>query len=162
MPKLSAGLVLYRTGSTGVEVLLVHPGGPFWAKKDDAAWSIPKGEYEEGEDALAAARREFAEELGREAPRGPAVDLGEVRQPGGKKVRAWAVEGDLDVAGASSNTFDIEWPKGSGTIRTYPEVDRASWYPLAEARRKLHKGQVPFVDLLVAGLQAAGITFEGT
>jgi predicted NUDIX family NTP pyrophosphohydrolase len=162
MPKLSAGLLLYRTGHSGVEVLLVHPGGPFWAKKDDAAWSIPKGEYERDEDALAAARREFAEELGLDAPRGPAVDLGEVPQPGGKRVRAWAVEGDLDVAEASSNTFDIEWPKGSGTMRTYPEVDRAAWYPLAEARRKLHKGQVPFVDLLVAGLREAGISVEET
>lgn len=154
MPKLSAGLLLYRrdVAHGALEVLLVHPGGPFWAKKDEHAWSIPKGEYEPEEDALAAARREFAEELGVEAPLGATVLLGELRQSGGKRVTAWAVEGDLDASAAVSNSFEMEWPPRSGRQQSFPEVDRAEWFDLDEARTKLHKGQVPFVDLLLAAL----------
>jgi predicted NUDIX family NTP pyrophosphohydrolase len=154
MAKLSAGLLLHRRDGTSgaIEVLLVHPGGPFWAKKDEHAWSIPKGEYEPDEDALAAAHREFAEELGVEAPAGPAVSLGELRQSGGKRVSAWAIEGDLDVSTAVSNTFEMEWPPRSGRLQSFPEVDRAEWFTLDDARTKLHQGQVPFVDALLAQL----------
>ena len=149
MAATSAGIVLYRrTPEGGFEVLLGHMGGPFWARKDAAAWSIPKGEYQPGDDALAAARREFEEELGRPLPDGDLVDLGEVRQSR-KVVRAWAVEGDLDPATASSNTFEIEWPPGSGKIATFPEIDRFEWFDPATARIKLVKGQVPLLDRLV-------------
>lgn len=129
-------------------MLLVHPGGPFWAKKDEGAWSIPKGEYEPDEDPLATAYREFAEEVGLRAPVGAPHPLGEVRQPGGKRVRAWALEGDVDPRGATSNTFDLEWPRGSGRIRTFPEVDRVEWMALPTARAKLLGGQLPFLDAL--------------
>ena len=145
MPKRSAGILLHRRG----EVLLVHPGGPFWAKRDDGAWSIPKGEYEDGEDPQAAARREFEEELGVAPPPGEARDLGEVRQSGGKRVRAWALQGDLDVGAVRSNTFEMEWPPRSGTMREFPEVDRAGWFTPEDARAKLVKGQVPLVDALL-------------
>lgn len=149
MPKLSAGLLVYRRGPVGIEVLLVHPGGPYWAKKDDGAWSIPKGEYASDEDAFAVAVREFAEELGAEPPldRDPAA-LGELRQPSGKLVTAWALEGDVDVTEVQSNTFEIEWPPRSGRMRTFPEVDRAGWFDLGTARRKLVSGQVGFLDRL--------------
>jgi predicted NUDIX family NTP pyrophosphohydrolase len=147
----SAGLLLYRVSPDGVvEVLLAHPGGPFWARKDDGAWSIPKGEYEPSEDALAAARREFREEIGLDPPAGEPVPLGEHRQPGGKRVTAWAVGGDLDVTHATSNTFEIEWPRGSGTMREFPEVDRVEWMTVEHARGKLLKGQLVFLDALVA------------
>ncbi len=150
MPVRSAGLLLHRTSPTGsTEVLLVHPGGPFWARRDEGAWSIPKGEYVDGEDPLAAARREFFEELGRAAPDGPAVPLGEVRQKGGKRVLAWAVEGDLDPATVVSNSFAVEWPRGSGRLRNYPEVDRAEWFGLEEARRRILESQRPLLDALV-------------
>jgi predicted NUDIX family NTP pyrophosphohydrolase len=151
MPKRSAGLLLYRGGGDRVEVLLVHPGGPYWARRDDGAWSVPKGEIDPGGDPLATALREFGEELGADPPEGTAaVSLGEVRQPGGKTVDAWALEGDLDVARIRSNTFEMEWPPRSGRTAEFPEVDRACWFPLDEARRKLLAGQHPFLDRLVA------------
>ena len=148
MPKRSAGLLLYRRHGGALELLLVHPGGPFWARKDDGAWSIPKGEYETGEESLAVAKREFAEEVGM-LPDGDVVDLGEVTQPGRKIVRAFALEGDFDVAELKSNTFDIEWPPKSGRRRSFPEVDRAEWFAPDEARRKILAGQRPFIERLV-------------
>ncbi|HLX87497.1 MAG TPA: NUDIX domain-containing protein [Acidimicrobiales bacterium] len=149
MPKRSAGLLLHRSGAHGPEVLLVHLGGPLWAKKDAGAWTMPKGEYDPGEDPLAAAEREFAEELGQAAPPGPRRDLGEVRQSGGKLTRLWAVEGDLDVAVVHSNTFDMEWPPRSGRRQEFPEIDRAAWFPLDQARQALLTSLVPFLDRLV-------------
>jgi predicted NUDIX family NTP pyrophosphohydrolase len=131
-------------------VLLVHPGGPYFARRDDGAWSIPKGLYEEGEEPLACARREFSEELGSPCPDGPAFELGEIRQKNGKRVRAFAVEGDLDADTITSNTFEIEWPPRSGLRQTFPEVDRAGWFTLAEARAKLLAAQVPLLDALEA------------
>lgn len=158
----SAGLLLYRISDRGVvEVLLAHPGGPFWAGKDAAAWSIPKGEYDPSEDALATARREFREEVGIDAPAGEPVPLGERRQPSGKWVTAWAVASDLDVTGATSNTFEMEWPRGSGTVRAFPEVDRVEWMPLAVARQKLLKGQVPFLDALMDVARKGRTVTEG-
>ncbi len=149
MPKLSAGILLYRVSAVGdVEVLLVHPGGPFWARKDAGAWSIPKGEYDEGDDPATRAEAEFAEELGLRAPSGPRHDLGEARQAGGKRVRAWAVLGDLDTGGTTSNVFEMEWPPRSGEQRTFPEIDKAAWFSLAEARTKLLTGQLPLLDRL--------------
>lgn len=151
MAKLSAGLVMYRRRGGGLEVFLVHPGGPFWAKKDAGAWSIPKGEYAEGEDALAAAQREFEEETGFVA-RGDFVDLGTVKQPGGKVVRAWAIEGDCDPAELKSNMFEMEWPPRSGRLAEFPEVDRAGWFSVEEARERILKGQLPLLDALVSRL----------
>ncbi len=157
MPRVSAGLVLYRQGGDrGVEVLLVHPGGPLWAPKDDGAWSIPKGEYGEGDDPALRAEEEFAEELGRGAPPGPRRDLGEVRQAGGKRVRAWAVHGDLDTDTATSNLFDMEWPPRSGARQSFPEVDKAQWFTLDEARRKILAGQLPLLERLEALLGPDG------
>jgi predicted NUDIX family NTP pyrophosphohydrolase len=145
----SAGILLHRRGAGGgVEVLLVHPGGPFWAKKDLGVWSIPKGEYRDGEDPLTAARREFAEELGSPAADGDVVDLGEVRQRSGKVVRAWALEGDIDADAIRSNTFTMEWPPRSGTTREFPEVDRAGWFGLDEARERILPAQAPLLDRL--------------
>jgi predicted NUDIX family NTP pyrophosphohydrolase len=147
--KRSAGILLYRrSGDGALEVLLVHPGGPFWAKKDLGAWSIPKGEYEDGEDALAAARREFAEELGSPASDGEHVALGEVRQKSGKVVTAWALEGDIDADTVTSNTFTMEWPPRSGRTREFPEVDRAAWFGLDEARERILPAQAPLLDRL--------------
>ncbi len=137
-----------------MEVLIAHMGGPYWAKKDDGGWSIVKGEYGEDEDAYAAARREFEEETGAPPPAGTPLELGEVRQPSGKLIRVWAIEGDLDASQIKSNTFTMEWPPGSGAQREFPEVDRAGWFDLESARRKLVKGQVPFVDRLQAELSA--------
>jgi predicted NUDIX family NTP pyrophosphohydrolase len=156
MPKRSAGLLAYRRADDGVEVLLVHPGGPYWRRKDDGAWSIPKGEHDPDEDPLVVAVREFGEELGVDAPDiSEAVDIGEVRQPGGKIVRAWAIEGDVDVSDIRSNLFEMEWPPRSGRTQEFPEVDRAEWFAPQDARRKILKGQVPFLDrldeLLVGG-----------
>lgn len=146
----SAGLLLFRRTTSGtLEVLLGHMGGPFWSGKDAAAWSIPKGLHGDDEDPVAAAHREFAEELGHPAPPGTAHRLGTVRQPSGKHVTAFAVEGDLDPATTVSNTFALEWPPGSGRVEDYPEIDRAAWFDLATARRKLVRGQVPFLDRLV-------------
>ena len=155
MPKLSAGFLLYRRrAGRGVEVLLIHPGGPIWARRDAGVWSIPKGEYLTDEDPLARAEVEFEEELGRPAPGGDRVDLGEVRQAGGKRVRAWALEGDLDVDSMTSNTFDMEWPRGSGVMRSFPEVDRAAWFLFDQARIKLVNGQLPLLDRLADALRA--------
>lgn len=151
----SAGLLLFRKRPGGVEVLLMHPGGPFWAKKDDGAWSIPKGEFGNDEDPLAAAKREFQEETGFAAA-GEFVALDPVRQPSGKVVHAWAVRGDADPAAIRSNTFSIEWPKGSGTMREFPEVDRAGWFSLEEARRKILKGQVALLDQFERKFTVAG------
>lgn len=148
MPRTSAGLLLHRRRAQDLEVLLVHPGGPFWARKDDGAWSIPKGEYEPTEDPVAAARREFAEELGSPPPDGPLLDLGEVTQRGGKQVRAWAVEGDLDVTTVVSNTFEMEWPPRSGERQSFPECDRADWFTLDVAVAKILGAQRPFLERL--------------
>jgi predicted NUDIX family NTP pyrophosphohydrolase len=150
MGATSAGLLLYRILPEGeVELLIAHPGGPFWARRDAAAWSVPKGEYQADEDPLDAAYREFEEEVGLTAPPGQAVFLGERRQPGGKRVSVWALEGDLDVTHASSNTFALEWPRGSGRTQEFPEVDRVEWVSVEVARRKLVKGQAPFLDVLL-------------
>ena len=143
----SAGLLLYRETSTGLEVLLVHPGGPFWANKDDGAWSIPKGHIEENEDPLAAARREFEEETGVAPPPGDVLPLEPLTQPGGKIVQAWALRcGDFAPERLRSNTFTMEWPPKSGASKTFPEIDRAAWFPLDAARRKILKGQAGFLD----------------
>lgn len=147
MTKMSAGLLLYRRQSGGLEVLLVHPGGPFWAKKDFGSWSIPKGEYCGQEAPMAAARREFREETGFDPP-DSLVPLGEVKQPGGKIVSVWAAEGDCDPTRIESNTCEIEWPRGSGRRMTIPEIDRGSWFSIDEARRRILKGQAPFLDQL--------------
>lgn len=153
MAKRSAGLLLYRSGPDGaVEVLIAHPGGPFWARRDDGAWSIPKGEQPDGEDPWVTARREFLEELGLEPPDGARLDLGAVRSPGGKVVTAFAVRGDLDVTAARSNTFELEWPPRSGTLREFPEVDRVGWFTVAQARTKLLAGQRPLLDRLLAAV----------
>ena len=148
MAKQSAGIVLYRERTGAAEVLLVHPGGPFWEKKDLGAWSIPKGEYQEGENPLACALREFEEELGVPPPSDAAGDLGSTRQAGGKLVLAWAAEGDLDPTRVRSNTFTLEWPPRSGVTREFPEVDRAQWFTLAEARRRINPSQVVFLERL--------------
>jgi predicted NUDIX family NTP pyrophosphohydrolase len=149
VPKLSAGLLLYRGLGGDVEVLIGHPGGPFWARKDDGAWSIPKGEYADDEDPWQAAQREFAEELGMAAPSGTRADLGTIKQPSGKVLTVFAVGGSLDVTEARSNTFELEWPRGSGRMRSFPEIDRVGWFSVDDARRKLLKGQVPFLDRLL-------------
>jgi predicted NUDIX family NTP pyrophosphohydrolase len=142
------GILLYRRGEAGLEVLLVHPGGPFWAKKDLGAWSIPKGEHDEGEDAQACARREFEEETGSAPAPGELLDLGSVRQKAGKVVQAWALEGDLDPAGVRSNTFTLQWPPRSGQVREFPEVDRAEWFPVDAARARINPAQAAFLDRL--------------
>jgi len=150
--KLSAGLLLYRRvtrdGEIVLEVLLAHMGGPFWARKDDGAWSIPKGEYAPGEDPFAAAKREFEEEMGSAPPTVPFHDLGSVTQPGGKLVTVWAAEADFDAAGAVSNTFEIEWPPRSGRVQSFPEIDRAGWFTAELALVKLVGGQRPLIDSL--------------
>ena len=145
----SAGILLWRHPAGGLEVLLGHPGGPFWAARDAGHWTIPKGEAGPGEDLLAVARREFEEETGHALPAGGVVlSLGEIRQKSGKRVVGWAVEGDLDPATASSNTFEMEWPPGSGRLQAFPEIDRVAWFGLAEARVRLKAAQVPFLDRL--------------
>lgn len=153
MPKLSAGLLLYRIIDGELEVLIGHPGGPFWARKDDGAWSIPKGEYTEGEDPWTVAQREFEEELGKTAPEGARIDFDPVKQPSGKVITAFAVCGDLDLEGTFSNTFEMEWPKGSGKLREFPEIDRVGWFSVAAARSKLLKGQRPLLDRLMSALE---------
>ena len=145
--KLSAGILLYRKRDDEIEVFLVHPGGPFWAKKDDGAWSIPKGEYDEGEDPLVVAKREFHEETGSQVS-GDGLPLTPLKQPSGKVITAWAVEGEVDPAALRSNTFSIEWPPKSGKQQEFPEVDRAMWCDLATARQKLLPGQHAFLDQL--------------
>jgi len=152
MPAPSAGLLLHRRGADGIEVLIAHMGGPFWAKKDDGAWSIPKGEFDEGEEPLAAALREFAEEIGRPAPDGPTTALGEFRQSNGKRVTVFAREADLDASDVRSNHFEMEWPPRSGRVASFPEIDRAEWMTLDRARTKLVKGQVPALDALAVVL----------
>ena len=144
----SAGIVLYRAGEGGLEVLLVHPGGPFWAKKDRGAWSIPKGEYEPGEDAQACALREFEEETGTRLQAPELVELGAVTQKAGKEVTAWAARGDLDAAAVRSNSFTMEWPPRSGRQQEFPEIDRAEWFALDQARAKLVAAQVELIDRL--------------
>lgn len=146
--KQSAGLVLFREVSGELEILLVHPGGPFWAGRDDGAWSIPKGEFQDGEDPLQAARREFEEETGALPPARELFPLHAVRQPSGKTVHAWAANGEFDVAALKSNMFSMEWPPKSGKRREFPEVDRAAWLPVKAAKRKILKGQVPFLTEL--------------
>jgi len=145
----SAGLLLYRHGAAGLEVLLAHPGGPFWARKDDGAWMLPKGELGPHEDPLDAARREFAEEIGI-APEGPFAPLGEVRQKGGKRVLAWAVAGDFDPGQLRSNLFEIEWPPRSGRRRTFAEIDRVGWFGIEQARVKVLASQWPFIERLAS------------
>jgi predicted NUDIX family NTP pyrophosphohydrolase len=147
-PKLSAGILAYRRASHGLEVLLVHPGGPYWRNKDLGAWSIPKGEIGPSEDPEQAARREFSEELGPAALIGPLQALGEVRQRGGKRVIAFCAEADFDTASLSSNSFEIEWPPRSGNLQAFPEVDRAEWFDLEVARSKILSGQVELIDRL--------------
>jgi len=147
MPKQSAGILLYRRRKSEPEVFLVHPGGPFWIKKDADAWSIPKSLYGPGEEPLDAARREFREETGQEA-QGLCENLGEFRQPGGKRVTAYALEGDCDQSKIRSNLFSMEWPPHSGRMREFPEVDRAAWFSLPEAEEKLHKGLKPLIAAL--------------
>jgi len=147
MPKCSAGVLLFRRVGGAIEVLLAHPGGPFWKNKDDGTWSIPKGEYDVNEDPFAAAKREFAEETGL-TPSGDFIPLGEIRQPGGKVVTAWAVEGDFDPKLLHSNTFSISWPPGSDKLQEFPEIDRAQWFPLDIARRKILKGQAELLERL--------------
>jgi len=157
MSKKSAGILLFRDLSGVLEVLLAHPGGPFWEKKDIGAWSIPKGEFENDEDPLAAARREFKEETGFEVD-GVMTPLKPVRQPSGKLVFAWALERDLDLAGFKSNSFSMDWPPGSGKEREFPEIDRISWFSMEEARRKILKGQLSFLAQLLKILGSSGKT----
>ena len=153
MPRRSAGILLYNTTAAGTLLLLVHPGGPFWARKDDGAWSIPKGEYEPGDDVMQVARREFAEETG-SAIAADLVPLGEFRQAGGKLVTAFAAEGDFDPAALRSNTFSVEWPPKSGRMRTFPEVDRAAWFSPAEALNKILPSQRTVIEALMQYLRA--------
>ena len=152
MTKQSAGILMYRGSGEALELLLVHPGGPFWANKDQGAWSIPKGEYEPGEDPLAAAKREFAEELGSAPPHRAFLDLGEIKQPSRKMIMAFAVRGDFEPDKLKSNRFELEWPPKSGAKQSFPEIDRAQWFTLAEAREKIQPGQAPFIDRLLESL----------
>jgi predicted NUDIX family NTP pyrophosphohydrolase len=150
--RTSAGILLWRRRDGRLEVLLAHQGGPFWAKKDLGHWTIPKGEVEPGEELIAVARREFAEETGHEAPDRALVELGQITQKSGKLVLGWAAEGDLDPAAAVSNTYDLEWPPRSGVVQSFPEIDRVEWFDLDEARQKLKAAQVPFLDRLQTAL----------
>ena len=145
MPRTSAGLLPYRRREGRVEVFLVHPGGPFWVNKDEHAWSVAKGEVEPDEDLLHAAHREFSEETGLTLA-GPAIPLAPIRQASGKLVHVWAIEADIDPSVIQSNSFPLEWPPRSGQVRQFPEVDRAAWFDLADARSKIHKGQVALLD----------------
>lgn len=162
MAKRSAGILLFRRSGPELEVLLVHPGGPFWARRDAGAWSIPKGEVDPGEDERACALRELEEETGaafRDAPPEALLALGEVRQRSGKVVSAWALERDLDAdAIACSTTFELEWPPRSGRMQTFPEIDRAEWFALDAAREKLLPAQLPLLDRLLAALEGGGVT----
>lgn len=150
--KQSAGILLYRQREGRTEILLVHLGGPFWSKKDDGAWFIPKGELEEGEEPFAAARREFREELGSEAPHSEPLDLGTVKNKGGKLIYAWALEGDFEPASLKSNTFSLEWPPKSGRMREFPEIDRAAFFALPDAEPKMHAAELPLLERLRARL----------
>ncbi|WP_344299930.1 NUDIX domain-containing protein [Sinomonas flava] len=153
MAVLSAGILLYRRADEGLEVWIAHMGGPFWARKDEHAWSIPKGLYDEGEDPFSAARREFAEEMGTLPPDADYIPLGEFRQPSGKRLSAFAAEADFAPEQITSNTFPLEWPRGSGRVIDVPEIDRAEWFPEEVARTKLVKGQVPILDALLDRLR---------
>ncbi len=153
--RTSAGLLLWRSRAGRLEVLLAHQGGPFWVKKDLGHWTIPKGEVEPGEELVAVARREFEEETGNKPPAGPLIELGQITQKSGKLVVGFGAEGDLDPATAVSNTFDLEWPPGSGVVQSFPEIDRVEWFELDEARRRLKAAQVPFLDRLEAALAGA-------
>lgn len=153
MPKRSAGLLLYRPRGGSIEVLVVHPGGPFWARRDLGAWSIPKGEYEPGDDPLRAALREFEEETGQSPPTEQLIDLGSVTQRGGKVITAWAARGDLDPETVRSNAFTMEWPPRSGNLREFPEIDRAAWFDPPTARQKLVSAQAELVDRLLGALE---------
>ncbi len=157
MSRRSAGLLLYRrTAEGGVEVLLGHPGGPLWATRDEGVWSVPKGEYEDGEGPWDVASREFEEETGHPPPDGESIELGEIRQKGGKLVVAWALEGDLDPAMAQSNTFEFQWPPRSGRYITIPEIDRVGWFGPADARHRLKDTQIPFIDRLLQAIDPHG------
>jgi predicted NUDIX family NTP pyrophosphohydrolase len=155
MAKKSAGLLLFRERTAGLDVLLVHPGGPFWAKKDDGAWSIPKGEFGDDEEPLTAAKREFEEEMG-VPPVGNFVPLEPIRQPGGKLVFAWALQADFDTSRLKSNIFSMEWPPKSGRQQEFPEIDRAGWFPIETARTKILKGQAGLLDQLLDRRRSVG------
>lgn len=159
MAKLSAGILRYKWVDKQLQVLLVHPGGPFWQKKDHGAWSVPKGEYSEGEDALTAAKREFTEETGISIGEVECF-LGELKQPSGKQVSVWTLEGDCSVDQITSNTFSIEWPPNSGKIQEFPEVDAAAWFPAEVALTKILKGQKGFIDMLAKKLNYTYSSFE--
>jgi predicted NUDIX family NTP pyrophosphohydrolase len=146
--KQSAGILLFKQTSQGLTVLIVHPGGPFWSKRDSGAWSIPKGEFIDGEDPLVAAKREFIEEMGKPVPEGSCINLGSSKQPSGKIVHIWALESDFDDSDVNSNKFTMEWPPRSGQKQEFPEVDRAKWYPISKAKIKIVKGQTVFLDKL--------------
>jgi predicted NUDIX family NTP pyrophosphohydrolase len=148
VPKQAAGILLYRRGRTGLEVLLAHPGGPLWARKDAGAWTLPKGQFTEGELPLNAAKREFEEEMG-SPPTGDFQPLGTIKQPSGKIIHAWAAEADFDARTVKSNLFSMEWPPKSGRMGEFPEVDRAGWFSIEEARHKIIKGQAPFLERLL-------------
>lgn len=150
--KRSAGILLFRRPAGDVEVLLVHPGGPFWSKKDDGAWFMPKGELEADEEPLLAARREFREELGHDPPTGEPLSLGTVKNKGGKLIYGWALEGELDLSTFRSNTFSLEWPPRSGKMRDFPEVDRAAFFSVAAAAQKIHEAERPLLERLMASL----------
>ncbi|HJQ09006.1 MAG TPA: NUDIX domain-containing protein [Candidatus Saccharimonadales bacterium] len=152
MKKQSAGILLYRQAEQGYEVLLAHPGGPFWATKDAGSWSMPKGELDKDEKPLEAAKREFQEEVGMPAPAGEYIHLGEAKQSSGKIVHAWACEADLNLEGFSSNMFEMEWPPKSGQTQEFPENDKIAWVPMPEAKRKVVKGQVSFLEALAEKL----------
>lgn len=151
--KYSAGILPFRMSRTGIEVLLGHMGGPFWSSRDAGAWSVPKGEHQPDEDPWDAAQREFREELGIGSPTGRCLALDEVRQSGGKVVRCWAVEGEIDPAAVVPGTFEMEWPRGSGRMREFPELDRVAWFSLAQARDRLVASQRPFLDRLAQRLR---------
>ena len=157
----SGGILLFKYVDGGLRVMLVHPGGPFWAKKDEGAWSIPKGILEETEGALRAARREFKEETGFDVD-GQFIELGQLKQPGGKIVHAWALENELDVKDIRSNTFTLEWPKNSGNVKEYPEIDKAEWFDVNQAKKKILKGQAEFIDRLIEKLANHGRDARGT
>jgi predicted NUDIX family NTP pyrophosphohydrolase len=152
--RISSGILLFRRPGGRLEVLLAHPGGPFFARKDEGHWTIPKGEVDPGEELFAVGRREFAEETGQPLPDGPSKELGSIVQKGGKIVHAWAVEGDLDPGAGVSNTVELEWPPGSGRRQTFPEIDRVAWFGPDEARRRIKSTQIPFIDRLEAELDA--------
>ena len=152
-PRTSAGILLFRPRNGRLEVLLAHPGGPFFANRDVGHWTIPKGEADGDEELTAVARREFEEETGHPAPDGHALDLGSIVQKGGKVVFAWALEGDLDPETAASNTFEMVWPPGSGSVRTFPEIDRVEWFDIDEAKRRVKPTQIPLIDRLVEALR---------